>query len=252
MKKEKFDFIQPFKDIPKTLKGFPKNLVHIWKDKVTNSAEIVERRKEIYPYIYLFAGLFFLLAVLSVAIPNAQDVMMYIAMVPGAGVVAGIFLLSVLKKAEEKFSDLECSNCHERIAFDQNVQIKVVDRSFAVGKEKKVMGNSQTVTAVTPMYVKVTGKETTTVEITCKCQKCGTEKTFRHAFVTVECSKFQNKVAAASADVIMTQFEQEIRAEGAEGFEGKSGTTARGIEIKYKRSVEALVAGYFGNEIQMR
>ena len=33
MAKEKFDFIQPIKDIPRTLKGFPKNIGRIVKDR---------------------------------------------------------------------------------------------------------------------------------------------------------------------------------------------------------------------------
>lgn len=45
MAKEKFDFIQPIKDIPKSLKGFPKNLIHIWKDPVNNSEEVKARKK---------------------------------------------------------------------------------------------------------------------------------------------------------------------------------------------------------------
>ena len=40
MAKEKFDFIQPIKDIPKSLKGFPKNLIHIWKDPVESSEQV--------------------------------------------------------------------------------------------------------------------------------------------------------------------------------------------------------------------
>ena len=39
-KKQKFDFIQPIKDIPNVFKGFPKNIVHIIKDPVKSSAEV--------------------------------------------------------------------------------------------------------------------------------------------------------------------------------------------------------------------
>ena len=252
MAKEKFDFIQPLKDIPKTLKGFPKNIIHIWKDPVTNSEEIVARKKEIFPYIYLFGSILLLFLILSVAIPATQSVMITLAMIPGFGVIGGVFLLNVLKKAQQKFSDLECTNCKTRIQYDANVQIKAIKKRFLITTEKKVMGNPQTVTVTTPMYVKVTGKETVTAEITCKCQECGTEKTFTHDFVTVECEKFQNKIMAVNADAILAQFEQDVRAEGDEGFESKSGTTARGVEIKYNRPINTLVCGYFGNEIQMR
>lgn len=246
MAKEKFDFIQPFKDIPKTLKGFPKNLVHIWKDPVNNSEEIAARKKEIFPYIYLFAGLLLIVLILYMAIPAIQNVMMVVAMIPGFGVIGGVFLLNVMKKAQEKFTDLECPNCKTRIAYNGDVQIKVIDKHFSVSSEKRVMSDKVT------MYVKVVGKETTTVEITCKCQECGTEKTFTHKFVTAECEKFKNKILPKNVDLILVQFEQDVRDEGAEGFEGKSGTTARGVEIKYHREIATLVCGYFGNEIQMR
>ena len=58
MAKEKFDFVAPIKDISKALKGFPKNLIRIWKEPVTNSEEVVARRKEIYPMLYLFVAVF--------------------------------------------------------------------------------------------------------------------------------------------------------------------------------------------------
>ena len=51
----------------------------------------------------------------------------------------------------------------------------------------------------------------------------------------------------------MMNMERAVREEGAEGFEDKGlGTTARGVHIKYNRSISTLVCGYFGNEIQMR
>lgn len=260
MAKEKFNFIQPFKDIPKTLKGFPKNLIHIWKDPVQNSEEIAVRKREIFAYLYLFGGLFLLLAVLCAVIPKAQDILMIVAMVPGLGVAAGIFLLTVLKKAQQKFSDLECTKCKARIKYDKNVQINVLSKQFVVSTEKQVMSGHQPITkdtpAVvlerTPMYVKITGKEFTKAGITCKCQACGAVKTFEHDFVTVECEKFENRIMAINVDNYILKYEEDVRAEGKEGFDGKSGTTARGVKINYNRSLNGLVVGYFGNEIQMR
>lgn len=260
MAKEKFDFIQPIKDIPKTLKGFPKNLVHIWKDPVNNSEEIAARKKEIFPYIYLFAGLFLVLVILNVVFPKAQNVLMTISLIPGFGIIGGVFLLNVMKKAQEKFSDLECPNCKTRIAYNSDVRVKVINRQFTVTKEKQVMSGYDPVTKDTPvvvlertpMYVKIVGKERTTAEITCNCQNCGAEKTFTHEFVTAECSKFENKIMAIRVDEVLAQYEQDVRDEGAEGFDGKHGITDRGVEIKYNRGLATLVAGYFGNEIQMR
>ena len=66
IKKEKFDFIQPIKDIPRTLKGFPKNIVRIVKDPVKNNAQIAERRRDIYPYLYLFGALFLIMVIVMI------------------------------------------------------------------------------------------------------------------------------------------------------------------------------------------
>lgn len=260
MAKEKFNFIQPLKDIPQALKGFPKNLVHIWKDPVQNSEEIKVRRGEILAYLYLFVGLFLLFAALSAFIQPAQDILMIVAIIPGFGIAAAVFLLLVLKKAQQKFADLECTNCKARIKYDKTVQITPLSRQFTVSREKQVMSGHKPVTKDTPvvvlertpMYVKVTGKEFTKVSITCKCQACGTEKTFEHEFVTAECERFENRIMAVNADTYVLKFEEDVRAEGNEGFDGKSGTTARGVKINYHRSLDSLVAGYFGNEIQMR
>ena len=250
MAKEKFDFIQPIKDIPKSLKGFPKNLIHIWKDPVNNSEEVKARKKEIFPLLYLFVGLFLIMAIVSAIFPDAQDVLMIVCMIPGFGAVACGFLLMVLKKAAPKFADLECTNCKKRIAFDENVQIKVLKKTFTVTKSDKTIKKNDIPVEST---ISANGKEHITVEITCKCQECGTEKTFTHEFVSVECEKSAVKVPYVQSGAMLVQFEQDVRNEGAEGFEGKSiGTTANGVHIKYIRTPESLVKGYFGNEIQMR
>lgn len=250
MAKEKFDFIQPIKDIPKSLKGFPKNLIHIWKDPVNNSEEVKARKKEIFPLLYLFVAICLVLVILGVIISDLESVFTTIAIIPGLGVVVCGFLLVVLKKAAQKFADLECTNCKKRIAFDENVQIKVIDRNFFVSTSDQTFKKDDIPHHST---IKAMGKEKVIVEITCKCQECGTEKTFTHEFVTVECQKSDNNVPYVQSGAMLVQFEQDVRNEGAEGFEGKSiGTTANGVHIKYIRTPESLVKGYFGNEIQMR
>lgn len=250
MAKEKFDFIQPIKDIPKSLKGFPKNLIHIWKDPVNNSEEVKARKKEIFPLLYLFVGIFLIMAIISAIFRDAQDILMIVCMIPGFGAVACGFLLMVLKKAAQKFADLECTNCKKRIAFDENVQIKVLKKIFTVSKSDKTYEKDGVPHHST---IKASGKEYTTLEITCKCQECGTEKTFTHEFVTVECEKGDSNVPYVQSGAMLVHFEQDVRNEGAEGFEGKKpGTTANGVNIKYIRTPESLVKGYFGNEIQMR
>lgn len=255
MAKEKFDFMQPIKDIPGTLKGFPKNISHIVKDPVKTPAQLQERKKDIYPYLYLFGALFLITFILYLAIPAIQDVMMIVAMIPGLCVIGCLFLLSILKKAAEKFADLACPNCKALIQYSPDVQINVIKKDFFVTKKKDYMSSvdRQHVTRLSPMYCEITGKESTTAEITCKCKNCGTSKTFSHTFVTAECSYHEDRIAAEQIDVILMNMEKAVREEGAEGFENKkTGTTVRGVNIKYNRSIKALVIGYFGDEIQMR
>ena len=255
MAKEKFDFIQPIKDIPRTLKGFPKNIGRIVKDPVKNPAQVEERRRDIYPYLYIFSALLLIVFVLYMAIPSIQDVMMIVAMIPGFAVIGCVFLLRVLNKAAQKFADLECPNCKAQITYSPDVVTRVVNKQFAVTKKKDYMSsvNRQQAGLNSPMYIDVSGKETTTAEITCKCQECGTEKTFTHAFVTAECNVHKMDILAVAADATLNDAERAVREEGAEGFEGKgTGVTARGVNIKYNRPIGTQVIGYFGDVIQMR
>lgn len=250
MAKEKFDFIQPIKDIPKSLKGFPKNLIHIWKDPVESSEQVKERKKEIFPLLYLFVGLCLIFVVLGVVISKLESLFTTIGIIPGLAAVLCGFLLVVLKKAAEKFADIECNNCKKRIQYDENVQIKVVKKRFTIHKSDKTIEKNNVPVEST---INVSGKEHVTLEITCKCQECGTEKTFTHEFVTAECEKSAVKIPYVQSGATMVLYERDVQEVGAEGFEGKDiGTLPNGVRIKYVRTPEMLVKGYFGNEIQMR
>ncbi len=251
--KEKFDFVQPFKDIPKFFKGFPKNLVHLWKDPVKSSAEVVERKKEIFPFLYIGGCLLVLFLILTLIVPDLS----FLLAIPALCILYCAFLLLILKKAGEKFGDIECNNCQTRIAYDDNVQIKVLNKSFKVTtSDKKIEKNGIPVEAT----ISAKGKETTTVEVTCKCQACGTEKTFTHDFVTAEWEKSLVKVPYVQSGALLVTIEAEVRRRGEQGFEGEVPRTPTSglkvssgeLEITYLRTPEDLVKGYFGDELQIR
>ncbi len=267
-KKEKFDFVQPIKDIPAALKGFPKNIVRILKDPVKSSEEVKTRKKEIFPLLYLFIAIALIFVILSAIFSKASSVFTGIAFVPAVCAAVCVFLLMALKKAAEKFADIECDNCKKRIAYDEKVQFKVVNKTLNIKKEDKTNDKNGVHASST---ISVEGKEITTVEITCRCQGCGTEKTFKHDFVTMECNKTAVKVPYVQSGALLITFESDVKNAYASGIlnvegeivrkggevsvGGKSASTktvGNDINITYNRSVESLVKGYFGDEIQMR
>ncbi len=264
---KKIDFIQPIKDIPKSVKGFPKKLIHIWKDPVNSSEEVTSRKKEILPLLYLFIGVFLLMIILIAAIPDAKKILSVVGMIPFLGAVACIFSLSVLKKAAGKFADIECTNCKKRIAFDENTRIKVVTKTFTITKDDKTIKKNDIPDKST---ISAIGRERVTLEITCKCQECGTEKTFTHRFVTMECNKTAAMVPYVQSGAMLVQLEADVRKAYDKGYcnvgevhptkveisvsgqTTSSKVTDNGVNITYNRSPESLVKGYFGNEIQMK
>lgn len=266
MAKEKFDFVQPIKDIPTALKGFPKNLVSIIKDPVKNSAEVKARKKEIFPYLYLFSALtlvFILLSLIEVLYFFSS-----IAFVPALGIALCVFLLMVLKKAAEKFADIECNNCKKVITYGDNVQFKVINKSFSVARESKTIEKNNIPVEAT---IAAKGKELVTVEVTCKCQECGTEKTFTHTFVSMECNKTGVKVPYVQSGALLVTYEADVKNAYADGLTdigidvrpvagelivgGKAPSSVKvgnDVYITYNRSAEELVKGYFGNDLQMK
>ncbi len=223
---------------------------HLWKDPITSSAEAEARKKEIMPVLIGCIAVFLLMAILSAVISSLQNVLMVVGMIPGFGAVACGFLLFVIKKAKEKFADLECPNCKKQITYDNNVQAKIVNKTFTVTKNSKTIEKNGVPHEAT---IKALGKEKVKVEITCKCQECKTDKTFTHDFVTVECEKSAVRVPYVTSGAMLVQFEHDVRQAGEAGFDNISDReAANGVKITYKRTVDQLVKGYFGNEIQMR
>ena len=260
MAKEKFDFVQPFKDIPAFFKGFPKNIVHFWKDPVTSSTEVATRKREILPFLYLSVCLFAIMIIPIIFLPDIS----FILAIPALCIAYCAFLLFVAKKAAQKFADIECSNCKERIAFDNNVKIKVIDRKFSIKKDSKTIEKNGVPYQAT---ISVKGEETITAEISCKCQKCGSEKTFTHKFVSLRCNKTGVKVPYVQSGALLIQYESDVNNAYPSAFEnlgeirpvsgelvvgGKSSSSqsvGNDVSVTFYRSPEALVKGYFGNDL---
>ena len=265
MAKEKFDFIQPLKDIPSAFKGFPKNLVRLWKEPVNSSDEVKTRKKELFPLLYAFAILTIVIVLLSI-IPFLSF-LSAVACIPALGVAYCIFLLVVCNAAAKKFADIECDNCKHRIAFDENVTIKVIDKNFTVKKESKTIEKDGIPVQAT---ISAKGEETITVEVGCKCQECGTEKTFTHKFVSMRCNKTAVKIPYTQSGAMLVMFESDlnnaynsgametlghIRPQSGEvivgGKSASSKEVGNGVNVTLNRSPEALVEGYFGNDLSL-
>lgn len=260
MAKEKFDFVQPFKDIPAFFKGFPKNLVHFFKDPINSSVEVAERKKEILPFLYLCVCLLIVMCIPIIFLPNISIILA----IPILGILYCAFLLFVLKKAAQKFADIECTNCKERIAFDENVTVKVIKKDFSIKKESKTIEKNGVPYQAT---ISAKGEEKITIEVGCKCQKCGTEKTFTHTFVSLRCNKTAVKIPYVQSGAMLVQFETdlnnaysagmddlgEIRPQNGEvivgGKSASSKTVGNDVSVTFHRSPEALVEGYFGNDL---
>lgn len=256
-KKQKFDFIQPIKDIPNVFKGFPKNIVHIIKDPVKSSAEVEPRRKEIYPFLYIFGFLTLIMVILMAIFSDAQDIFMTIGMVFGLGVAGCAFLLLVLKKAAEKFGDIECGECGKRITYGPNVQYRVIDNKYTVTTKTHKIEKDGIPTGAT---ITVSGKEKIIVEVHCKCQECGTEKTFTHEFVSAEIEKSAVKVPWRQNpstghlihEEMLAGFKNDLDELGKQDGLICEMSLPKDVKVKYSRLPGGLVAGYFGDEIQIR
>ncbi len=247
MAKQKFDFIQPFKDIPQFFKNFPKSFKSVFKGPMTNAEEVKECKANAYALIYAGGFLTVLFAFLTFSLNGIlSEIVGVLELVCLCLAVAAFFMLKRIKTAEVKFATLECENCKHRITYDDNVKYTLIDKNYSVTKSENVIKKND---IPSENSISVSGIETVTLEITCRCQECGTEKTFVHKFTTAEC-EMKGRYSYVASGAMLVEFEHAVRAEGAEGFEGKEiGTTANGVQIKNIRTPDSLVAGFFGSEI---
>ena len=145
-----------------------------------------------------------------------------------------LFKAITLKK---KFADLECSNCKAVIKYSPDFKIEVNSRSFGMSERK-------TQNSKAGIDIEVSGIETTSVIITCKCPECGTEKVLNKVFTTVHCTMSQKGVSAIMADVLIMDMKKTMQAAYENGFENRSSD----IHIKTKTTVEQEVRKYFSED----
>ncbi|MBE6778978.1 MAG: hypothetical protein E7541_06295 [Ruminococcaceae bacterium] len=259
--KEKFDFVQPFKDIPGAFKGFPMNLVRMAKDPVKSSAEVKERKKAVMPWMYLFS----MLTIVFVVLAALVDALSFLPIISVLGIAYCGFMLWVLKMAARKYGDIECDACKTLITFGDNVKYEVTNKRFEIKREeKKIEKNGIPVEAT----IKAMGIEHITVAVACKCQACGAEKSFNHDFVSIRCNKIGVKVPYVQSGALLIQYESdvndaynsgvihelgEVRPKSGElqvgGKSASSVTVGNAVEVTLHRSAGSLVEGYFGNEL---
>ncbi len=242
--KKKGNFFEPFKEIPATLKTFPKGLIKLWKEPVKNSEEVAKRKKDLTPWMYFFCSLIaigFLWVIIQVITGvGFFETIGNIFYIPGfVGAVYCGFLFLVAKKAAKKFADIECDNCKTRMPHSAMTDYKVLNTTYTVKKQKKARDKGG-------MNVIVTGTERVKVEINCICPKCGTLKTFVQEFRTAVCERRELGVSALNADLIMANFEKDVREEQKNRFDGSTGATTRG-----HKDVELCIGDYFGDIIQI-
>lgn len=231
------------------------------KEPVKSSVEVKERKKQILPFMYLFVLLTLVFAVVAVLV----DALSFLPVIPVLGVVYCGFLLWVLKKAAEKFGDIECDACKTLITFGDNVKFEVTNRRFEVKREEKKIEKDGIPVEAT---IAAKGTEHITVAVACKCQACGAEKSFNHDFVSIRCNKTGVKVPYVQSGALLVRYVadvedayksgamdelSEVRPQNGElsvgGKSGSSVTVGNDVSVTLHRSAASLVKGYFGNEL---
>ena len=237
MKKKK-GLLGAITDIPLALKGFPKNLK--WKPKNVDEYEMCKRIGNAYLFIALIP-----LIIGIVLYAASMDIGMFVAL---AGMMAMVFVAykknHLKNDYEAKFTNLTCPDCKAMITYDENVKYSVLDASWSIFDRKQPTKTGEEAN-ICPMNILVRGREETKVEITCKCQKCGKERTFIQTFCTGWCEKEQRDVDRRSADTLLAQFKNEVNAVCHAVFdEGESGENTYGVSV-HCYDLEASIIDFF-------
>lgn len=213
------------------------NLIkHFILDPIKTPKEASARIKELIPYLAISFGgvvLFILLANLIEPVKTIFNILGYLCMACVFFFGWCMFRAIQLKK---KLSNLECSNCKNIIKYDNNVKYKVDSGEFKVTEHK-------TQNSKAGMDIYVDGWEFATVTINCKCQECGTEKSFHHLFTTIKVeSKKKIGVSALNADLLLSQMANEMKLHYKNRFADASSSDYR---IKKNMTLDQAVKEYF-------
>lgn len=238
MEKKRSGFLQSIVDIPLALKGFPKNL---FKKLPKNKKELELYLRELSAYMWLGLVLIILGVVLGI-----DGIGMFVGMIGFAFIIFVFWKKNNVKNGGlgDQILDLSCPQCGEMIAYDTNVKYEVSNSSWSVRATKTPMKRGEEA-ATCNMNINAHGTESTKVEISCKCQKCGKEHTFTKSFETGSCSKHLSDVSRTSADQIRAQFENEVRQVCRDVFDNDgSGENDFGVSVKVY-DIDDCVVNYF-------
>ena len=240
------------------MKKFFAYIKHLWKDPVNSIAEIEERKKQLKPFLWggiaaaIASSLLTLVQV--TAISTIGSLLSFLALIV---VVASGFLLWVMNKGKKKYEMLTCDECHELIRYTEAdyknyVSFSVVDKSFNVNASARNTDKGAVVEAK--------GEEYTTAEVTIRCPKCNTVKKFRYSVRTFNCvvsetvppiraTDVKYRLIEATQNLYDTKYDS-ISVTKTEPGKITLSEKVNGITIKYKRTIEDLIEGYFAkNEL---
>ena len=218
-------------------KNFLEKIKFFLTEPVKSSAEADARKKELIPYTLISLGIVVIFLILGMAIAPIKivfDIIAYIAMFFVFVFGWCLFKSITLKK---KFADLECSNCKTVIKYSPDFKIDVKNKSFSISDKK-------TQNSKAGIDIEVTGIETSSVSIGCKCQECGTEKQLNKIFTTVHCTMSQRGVSALTADLIIMEMKKTMQAAYDNGFANCSSD----IKIKTNTTAAREVVKYFNED----
>ena len=156
---------------------------HLVKDPVKTVPEAKARKKEVQKILLISLGLSLGGMILDSLVlrkllgtSSAYGVISTILKIPTAigfiGVIFSGFLLVIVGKVLNNLKDLECPNCKEQITDTDSVKYSILRQ----WEERKVDSSSNN--------IHVTQTVKALVSISCVCQNCGTEKTFKKEFIT--------------------------------------------------------------------
>lgn len=270
--KKKFNFIEPIKNIPTVLKTFPKGLLKLWKEPVTNVAQVEQRKKDLWAWLYLFAGVAVLMGILGGIVSAISIVTSIFVFVGVVGIMYCGFLLFVAGKAGDRFQALTCEDCDTLFAlenkedFSKYVSYEIIKEDVNTNLSHPASENGVV------REVTATCKASVSIRIKLTCPKCGKVRTLNYSIEPFKCERKETNVLVKDLAIVKATVESAVK-EVAETYKdparrnelpftihsihnpnyanrskaqtGNSFPHVNGVKITYHRTADELVKGYF-------